>query len=536
VADLRITGFDLAANTVSGTTDVASNVLVEAWKTDVRGFTQVTPSGGTWTVDLDDAEPPYDLRVGDNAEAQQFDADGDATNVSAVLAGPRFTFGLELQEVVGLDWPAGDDVTLTIDRSATAANPDYDQTTTVPSSSEPYSMWLVTGNGGTVYFDLAGGAFQAEPGDVMTMTNGTTTKVQVVPSLAVDLPGTNVQALSGTTSTPMPEGSFLVAAADGWWSGGAQVEAEVGTDGSWSVVFPDGTDVTADGAKPYAYQTDVDGDMTESHAPVPDVRVDPAADRIWASDFGTVTGHSLVTLTIERSGVTAYTGTVASTNVLTRGSWNIDMWAQPTGSLPRPTVALYDLAGVLDVQGGDVVTVTDGVSTRSFAVAFLTVDSISSVTDVVAGQAIEPVGLHLGDGEGGYWGYQVEPSAGHWSYWFEPGVFPNPPDGLEPGMSVQAMVGQGTVIRTVVPSTPTQPSELVAAVTALDLRASVEKSLVTILTKAQAAYDRDKDKVGNTLMTSFVKTVQGLTPKTIPADAAARLISDAQSVIAAHSG
>jgi hypothetical protein len=521
VADIEVTGYDIAANTVSGTTDQAEpdNLFVSASHADAYGETQVWHLNGSWAADF--ADTGYQLRISDSYEVCQPDAQYDETCVSGVLAGPRFTYGTEVQEVVGLDWPDGQLVTLTVERPV--GNTVYTASMT-PPLTEPYSMWLMTGNGGTVYFDLVGHV-QVVAGDVLTMTNGTTTKQQVIPALTVALPDYEANSVSGSTSTS--SGSFLTASSDAFWNGGQTHEVVPDGTGAWSTTF-DEADIT-DQTMPFAYETDVDGDVTESHAPVPGIWVDPAADRIWAIDFA----PGQVSLTITRSATTVHAETITTTNVLTHGSWNIDMWAQPTGTLSRPAVALHD---GFDVQAGDVVTVSDSTSTRTVTVAYLTVDSISAATDTITGQrdTTSSVSLHLGEGEGGYWGYQIEPGTAQWSYTFTPGEFPNPPAGLEAGMTGQAIVYPGTLVRWVVPSATTAPADLIPDVHALGLRAGIERSLVSLLQAAQAAYDADRDTAGNRSMNGFINKVSALTPRTIPTSAAESLIDRAEQVIAAH--
>lgn len=540
VSNVGITGWNFAANTVTGVaTDQASpNAIfvslahypnsgewssINAWQT-----------GGSWTTDdLTNAGPPFTLRPGDTIEACQPDPNDNESCVTRIAGEPRFAFGTELQEVVGLGWTPGQQVTLTIDRPPLGGPPEFSATTTPPSQSEPYSGWLQLGQGGTVYFDLTQGSFQARAGDVMQMTQGSTAKTLIVPALTTDLPDFDTGTVSGHISGAEP-GGFLSVADGAFASCGGGFVTEVTPDtGAWAYTFGPGG--IGGCGTPVAYQTDPDGDVAESHAPMPAVYADPQADRIWAIDFA----PGNVTLTVTRSGATPHVQTVATTNVLTRGSWNLDMWATPVGSLPRPAVGLFDLSGGYGVQPGDVVSVTDTAgTTRSFVVANLSVDSVSATTDTVTGTASQTLALHLGDGEGGYWGYSVAPVLGAWSFTFTAGEFPNPPDGLTPGMVGQAIVNadQGaTVVRWTVPpvTTPTEPSQLASEVQALGLGKTGDR-LLDVLAKAQADYDRGKAKQGTKTMNDFIKKVHKLMPPISPADGA-RLISDAQAVIAAHS-
>jgi hypothetical protein len=533
LAALALTGWDFAANTLSGTTNQEANVLARAWNATGAGFTQASPTGPSWTVDFDLGDDQHDLRVVDSLEVQQFDEDGDATTVTGVAAGPRFVVGLEVQEVQGLDWPAGSSVTLTID-TPPLGSVDWTGTTT---PGDPQSNWLygTSGQGGA-YFDLNATSTQVRPGDVLTMSDGTTTKVLDVPPLTTDVPDVHAEVVSGTAT--LPADSFLTVVGDGNWTHAPQHEATV-TDGAWSASFAGDADYSMADTVPYAWITDLDGDTAESMAPRPQVWIDPSTDRIWALDIGEVGGGADVTLELARAGTQVFTDTVTPENLLTRGSWNLDMWATPAGSLARPAVALFDLSRVHDVQGGDVVTVTDGEVARTVTVAHLTVDGANPATEIVSGTA-DPgsdVGLHLGDGEGGYWGYEATPdTSGAWSYYFDPDHFASPPGGLSVGMSGQAIVRPGTVVRWMVSAGPTDPSEIIPLVVALPLTNQVERGLIGKLTSAQSAYDTGRTATGTRLMTSFISSVNGLSPKKISATDAAELVAAAQQVIAAHGG
>lgn len=546
VAAVAITAWDFTANTVSGTTSQSAPGDTTPIYLSAGHYGQndahtlvVQRSGTTWTSPsfTTSAEGPFQLRINDAVEACTPDAAGDNANESCAtqtLAGPRFAFGTELQEVVGLGWPAGTPVTLRV--SHPPSTKTLFTATVTPPSAEPYSMWLQTGFNGTVYFDLTKTGFQARAGDVMSMTNGTFTKVQTIPDLTVALPDIATGEVSGTTNG-VPVGGFL-SVAPGWFAFGGTPPSDVTplSGGSWTVSFGPGS--LGSFGPPVAYQTDADGDMTESHGPQPSVYVDPATDRVWAPDFG----PGNVTLRIQRSGSTVYTKTVSTTNVLTRGSWNLDMWATPTGSMSRPAVALYDLNGAFDVQGGDVVTVADTVSSLTMPVARLTVDKVNDPVNHVSGTGTddETIGLHLGDGEGGFWGYSATPAGGSWDMFFNPAEFPN--QGLEAGMHGQAIVtapdGSGaTVIRWTVPSaTPTRATDLIPAVEALHLPRGTERDLVRLLTDGQKCYDAGRNTDGNRKMADFIHKVQQLSRKTITAAAAQQLIDGANAVIAAHGG
>jgi hypothetical protein len=443
VADVHITSYDLAANTLAGTVNAPTGtVAVWADHPGANGWTSTDVVDGQWAVDFDLADPPYDLRVLDNAGVAFNDDDQDSTVVEQTLAVPRFAASMELQEVVGTGWTYGTNVTLTVQRASSVI---LTRTVAVLPEGEGYGGHLQAGMNGNVYVDLTGGPTFIQPGDLLTLSDDVTTKTQLLPALSAALPDYATDTISGTTTAPVPADSFLTVIPDATSDPNSAVP--VPSAASWAVDVSGDYDVT-ETSLPVVQQSDVDGDVTESQAPQPAIYVDPAANRVWAPDFAAGT----VTLTISRGGVQRVSATLSTANVLTKGSYNLDMWTQPTAGLPRPTMVLYD---GFDVVAGDQITVSDGVSSRTITVAALTVDSVNARTDVLTGTASPDgagvVTLHLGDGEGGYWGYYADVSAGAWSYWFEPGVPPNPPDGLAPGMTGQAMIG-ATIVRWTVPA------------------------------------------------------------------------------------
>ncbi len=389
IADLVLKGYDAAANTClrhvgsagPGERHASTTATIES--PHCRGSAGCPTAGGSSTSTT--ADPSYDLQRFDQASIRQIDEDGDATTIGPrTLAQTRFIFSPVIQDVVGSDWPDESKVTLTIHRDG--VSPDFVATRTGGScmtgrDSCPNQNMPQTG-GENVFFNLSIGPFQAQAGDVLTMSDGTTTKTLVVPNKTVG----------------PDEGDYL-----------------------W---------------------TDEDDDQIWIPAPTADLGMDPQANRVWISDLPAAGD---VTVTIKRGGDTVHTQTVHTTNVLTRGEWLLDMWTQPTGSVPRPAVAKFDLGG-FDLQGGDVVTVTYGSGeSKTRTVANLSVDSVNAETDTVTGTADQTVGLHLGEGDGGYWGYDATPDAsGHWSFHFDESTFPG--QGLEPGMHGQTIIDHNTIV------------------------------------------------------------------------------------------
>jgi hypothetical protein len=433
IADLAIGGWDFEANTIAGSTD--QEYPVEVWVQSVQygAWAQTWPDAGAWVVDIDDAQPWHQLRLLDEVWATQFDEDGDGTEVRTWCADERFTVDLVTQQVFGFDWPEGSSVDLKINNTtvATATAQTEGQNTMIPLAGTP-----------NVYFELTPTIGLVHPGDTVTLTDGTTTKTQVIPDLTMNLADTEADSLSGTT-TPLEAGGFLVVEPD-WWT--AQHEVVPNPDGYWATSWMGEWDIT--GNTGFALQTDADGDQTGTATPDPRVVVDPQANRIWALDFE-MGGPLWLTITDDDGTVLHEAAAIVGENILYRGAWVRDMWAQPVGDLERPSVGLWDLTGVFDVQEAFVVTVSDGSSIVSTTVARLIVDSVDSETDTITGRSTGGVTFNLSEG-GGYWGHHVDPVNGAWSYHFDATQFPY--ESLEPGDVVIAIAdGTWTIVRSVVP-------------------------------------------------------------------------------------
>jgi hypothetical protein len=442
VADLRITGFDLDANTLTGTSDATNPVCLRATRGQDGADAVATVVRGHWTADYDDAIRPYDLRVLDTAVASQPDADGDLTIARLDVLGPaRFAFGPELQQVIGYGWPDGATITLTVDRPTTVSAPDLTLTTTADASRISGTI-LSTGEG-NVTFTLAGGPFLVLPGDVLTMTDGTTTKTQLIPSLQVMPADTDAALLSGATSVPLPTGSFLMVGQDAAWAGGgSRYEVVPAADGTWSQSFA--SDLGGLGQPgsmaPWATLVDADGDSTGVNAPVPQAFVDPVRDRVWAADFT----RGLVTLTVTRDGALLDTLTVNTATVFHGNCGLYDMWPRATTNLERPTMALFDLSGRLDILPGDLLAISGGGTLLEITAELVTVAATNPLTGVVSGTADGPVTLKLDDTCSGSWDSVATPEDGAWTYWFDPTQDADPTEALSPGRVIWVIGPGGT--------------------------------------------------------------------------------------------
>ena len=112
-------------------------------------------------------------------------------STTAVAQGPFPTFAAHLpsSQVHVYGWPAGAALTLTIDDPDIPGTPDFEAGMIVPNNSDI--------NGATwALFALSG--FQLRPGQVMTITDGTTTKTHVVKAVTVTFVDPSTDVISGT--------------------------------------------------------------------------------------------------------------------------------------------------------------------------------------------------------------------------------------------------------------------------------------------------------------------------------------------------
>jgi len=184
VISLQVTDVNIEEDTVSGTGEVGALISVHHCQYNGclwRRWTTVQ-SDGTWHVDFSEAGPGsdeqeiLDIVPGTVGAAQYPDEDTDHTEANWYLF-QRFDADPVKERVVGSGWPLGATVTMSIDSPVTPASPEYSDTITVATNPEdPGQTWFS--------FDL-NGQYDLKPGDVVTITDGTTTKVHTIASLQI---------------------------------------------------------------------------------------------------------------------------------------------------------------------------------------------------------------------------------------------------------------------------------------------------------------------------------------------------------------
>jgi hypothetical protein len=206
ITSLAVTGIDTAADTISGTAAAGSQVEV-GWLCDSYTCTHrlVTANGsGLWTANYSISGPnpgesgTIDIVKGASSTAFQVDADNDTTRVSWHVLDPIFEVYRDSSLVKGWDWPVGATVTLTIDDPGISGTVNYTDTAGVAASSSDPTY-------GAFSLDITGFTLQA--GQVVTVTDGSTTKVHTITSLAVTVIDPNADTVRGTAAPGSPVGA-----------------------------------------------------------------------------------------------------------------------------------------------------------------------------------------------------------------------------------------------------------------------------------------------------------------------------------------
>jgi len=234
---------------------------------------------------------------------------------------------------------------------------------------------------GNFHFNLRD-RFDLQRGQVVTVTDGVSTKTHTIANLFV----TNVNIAAYTISGR----ADLGAAVDIWVHGDGGTTVTADGSGNWTADFSAQTDLTAlsDGG---SGQVDGDGDATMVWWASPRFQVAPADN--WVQAVRPWTPGSTISLTIQDGGTVVYSDSQVTD---ADGNFNFNLW------------------NLFDLQRGQVVIVSDGVTTKTHTVMKLYVDGVDVAADTVYGRA-DPgsnvdVWVH-GDGNA----YPIADGSGHWT-------------------------------------------------------------------------------------------------------------------------
>lgn len=381
ITELVVLGVDPDTDTVFGTATPGSSVDLDAWGMAWRRVI-ADPSTGEWIAFFGE-EPAEkegwgtaDIGRGTEGQARQGDEDGDGTVVPWRVPDIAFNVNPDTDDVWGWDWPAiaGIDIFVGVPGDLTLVG------TTGTDEWGNFGMW--------VEHDLVAG-------ETVTVTDGETTKVHVVTDLAVEAVDTGTELVWGTAA---PGSTVQVEA---WGMASRTVTADEST-GEWTADFSVepleeegwGTADIGRGTEGEARQADEDNDGTALPWRVPDTafRVDPRRGDVWGWDWQP---FATIQITVGDPG-------------------------DPDLSMEIDASEGGDFGANLgyDLVPGELVTVTDGATTKSTLVTELVTEGADPDTDIVWGTAApgSDVEVHVYDDWGGvYRQVAADSVTGEWS-------------------------------------------------------------------------------------------------------------------------
>jgi branched-chain amino acid transport system substrate-binding protein len=340
--DLKFEVFNLANGQLSGTAPapIGRDVWVGiGWDNDFSWTMNVSTDGtGAWLADFEQPVPSDYLWVA----AQIFDEDGDASELRPSQIYPTLFAWLEWDQVDGHGWREGETVTLTI-------------------NGGEHVLSQTTGNTKLV-FDLRAAGHDLTVGDRITLSDGLITKELLVPEITVTDYDLGANTVSGTYDPNLGFRTYLE----------GKPPLNVTFDGNlWTAYYDDiGPMMWGD-----AVQRDADSDEVAAtlRTPNPVFYAVPDEERIYASEWSP--GKNLI---VSVDGVE-----VASQVVPESGS-------------PYGPEVMFDLNDSnFDLQGDQVVSLTDGRSTKELVVDSLHVTDFDLGTHTIFGIA-DPGPLLIG--------------------------------------------------------------------------------------------------------------------------------------------
>ncbi len=332
VTDLFVDRVDVSTDTVVGRAEAGSEVIV--WAHEVGEVTVTADGSNNWVADF---SAQLDLTFQSGGGSQQFDDDGDATgdwwSTPAIIVSPD-------DDSVGTDrpWTPASTISLIIEDAGGA---------------ELYTASQTADSSGNFGFQL-GETFDIQRGQVVTVSDGSTTKTHTVIDLYVDGVDVAADTVFGRT-TPL-------AMLDLWVDGEPGVVATADSSGNWLADFAGLADVTY-ASTGGTQQGDDDGDATHVRWALPSFQVAP--DDNWVQANERWTPGATITVTIEDGSGVVY----SATQIADGNGW-----------------FSFGFGESFDLQRGHVVTVSDGVTTKTHTVIPLFVDGVDVQGDVVYGR------------------------------------------------------------------------------------------------------------------------------------------------------
>jgi phosphate/phosphite/phosphonate ABC transporter binding protein len=362
VANLYVDGVDVTGDTVFGRADPGTDV--EVWVHGDGRATATADGSGDWVADFSGMT---DLTYLSDGGSAQYDDDGDSTGVW--WASPSFQVAPEEDWAEAMrPWTAEATISLTIEDGSGVI---YTDTTTSDTS-------------GYFHFNLMG-VFDLLRGHVVTVSDGTTTKTHTVTNLYVD----GLDPTADTVFGRADPGTDV----EVWVHGDGWTTATSDASGNWAADFSGMTDLTyiSDGG---SSQYDDEGDATSVWWATPRFRV--SLQENWVQSTSRWSPGAWISVTVEDSTGVLFSHSLEASSY---GDFHQDIWG-------------------IDILPGMIVTVSDGVSSKTHTVLDLSSTSVDAAADTVSGTSSIPgamVQVYVNLFDEGSTRWAVADSSGNWA-------------------------------------------------------------------------------------------------------------------------
>ena len=370
ITDLAVTDVNAELDQVSGTTSHGSNLWVSVY--EPNGANRILDVAGNfnWLADFQtpggtpETQGLFDLIPGTQGGAQDRDEDGDWTEEHWRVLNPTITVQPDHGWVDGYQWPIGDEVTITIDDDLDPENGIIlqDTQTATPADWDPTQGW-VTFNIEQEHRDV-----DLQPRQYISMSDGITSRSMMIEEVHFDSIDEDNDTAQGRGPADHPAGVWIRRNDAGHW-----LDITIGSDGHWFADFG------ADGFDIYNVQDaniqvfDDFGNSTMAHLPQPPPPPSFSAD--INNEF--IEGYNwplnaIVTLEIDDPS-TGTSPDYSDSTVVKSVDWD-----------PSQTWFNFELYPY-DIKYGDIITLTDGTTTKQLVIANLTITNVDLDLDTVSG-------------------------------------------------------------------------------------------------------------------------------------------------------
>jgi len=238
VLKIKISGYDLVSDTITGTAKAGSQLTVLAW--DGSGYYgdmryPVADASGVWVADF---STDVDIEPGSDISAWQYDPAGNSTYVSLSIPNPNIGVYLGSDSVSGSEWTPGNTITVNIDGNI---------------------FTKVIDTSGHFYLNQSSHGLDLQPGQLISASDGVTTKDLTIADVKV----TSIDQLEDTLTGTADANSEVHVVAFDEISYGTGMMIMSDPSGIWNVDFS-GYEDMAPGTWGFVQQLDEDGDFTDS--------------------------------------------------------------------------------------------------------------------------------------------------------------------------------------------------------------------------------------------------------------------------------